>query len=162
MTDATIAEGVRQLQARYADAVWRRDRDAFVDCFADDGVWKIAGLHMRGRAEVAAGYDKLMAASERVLMRLGAPAVDVAPGGVTARTQVTELVKLRDGGSVRTIGVYYERFVEQGGRWRFAWRHFDLFYYGPPDLSGPFFDGPDYGPPPAMPAPDAPTFRRNA
>jgi hypothetical protein len=44
MTDALIAEGVGQLQAPYADAVWRRDRDAFLDCFAAEGEWKIAGL----------------------------------------------------------------------------------------------------------------------
>ena len=161
MTELFVAEcGVRQLQARYADAVWRRDREAFLDCFAEDGEWKIAGLHMRGRAEIAAGYDKLMAASERVLMMLGAPVLDVSAAGVTGRTLVTERIRLRDGDGVRTIGVYYERFVEEGGRWRYAWRHWDLFYYGPPELSGAIYASPDRGPPPAMPDPDAPTLVR--
>jgi uncharacterized protein (TIGR02246 family) len=161
MPDILAAEsGVRQLHARYVDAVWRRDRESFLDCFAEDGEWKIAGMRMRGRAEIAAGYDKLLAASERVLMMLGPPVVQVEGDGVSARTPVTELIKLLDGRAVRTIGVYYERFVEQRGRWRFAWRHWDLFYYGPPDLSAAFYDSPDHGPPPAMPEPDAPTLTR--
>jgi hypothetical protein len=159
--DALIAEcGIRQLHARYVDAVWRRDRDAFLDCFAADGEWKIAGQHMRGRAEIAAGYDRLLAPSERVLMMLGPPVLQAGNGTGTGRTPVTELIKLRDGRSVRTVGIYYERFVQQAGRWRFAWRHWDLFYYGPPDLSDRFYDSPDYGPPPAAPAPDAPTLGR--
>ena len=161
MTELSIADcGVRQLQARYVDAVWRRDREAFLDCFAEDAEWKIAARRMRGRGEIALGYDALLAPSERVLMMLGSPVLQVAAGEVSARTPVTELVKLRGGGAVRTIGIYYDRVVDQGDRWRFAWRHFDLFHYGPPDLSGAFLPSPDYGPPPAMPSPDAPTLTR--
>ena len=162
MTELMIADcGVRQLYARYVDAVWRRHRDAFLDCFAEDGEWKIAARHMRGRGEIASGYDALLAPSQRVLMLLAPPVLQVAAGEVSARTPITELIKLRDGGGVRTIGVYYDRFVDQGDRWRFASRHFDLFYYGPPDLSADVYASPDYGPPPAMPAPDAPTLTRS-
>ena len=38
MTEFVIAEsGIRQLHARYIDAVWRKDADAFANCFAEHG-----------------------------------------------------------------------------------------------------------------------------
>jgi uncharacterized protein (TIGR02246 family) len=37
----TIDAEIRDLAARFSDAVNRRDPDAFGDLFADDGVWAI-------------------------------------------------------------------------------------------------------------------------
>jgi SnoaL-like domain len=45
--------GIRQLHARFADSVWRQDADEFSGCFGNDGEWKIAGMVMRGRTEIA-------------------------------------------------------------------------------------------------------------
>lgn len=161
MNDVLAVEAaIRQLHARYIDAVWRRDADAFVDCFAEQAEWKIAGRHLRGRGEIRAAFEAFMQPSERVLMSLGTPVLEVGAGVAVGRTPATELIKRRDGGVARTVGVYHERFVETGDGWRFAWRHWSYHYYGPPDFSADFFDSPDYGPPPAMPAADEPTLVR--
>jgi uncharacterized protein (TIGR02246 family) len=162
MTPLAVADcGVRQLYARYADAVWRRDPAAFVDCFTADGEWKIAGHHLRGREEIAGGFARFMAPSERVLMLVGATVLGLADdGSLSGRTPVTERIRLADGRGVRTIGVYHERYQDEGDRWRFRRRHWSLHYYGAPDLSGPFFESSDYGPPPGMPGPDEPTLVR--
>jgi hypothetical protein len=53
------------------------------------------------------------------------------------------------------MGMYYERFVQDGDAWRFKWRLFQTYYLGPPDLSGTYLQTPDYGAPPAMPPLDA-------
>jgi len=161
MTDLLVAEsGIRQLHGRYIDAVWRRDASAFVDCFIEDGEWKIAGRHIRGREALGGHFEKFMAASERVLMTIGLPVLEVGQGTATGRVHVSELVKLKDGGAVRTIAIYYERFVEQPDRWRFQWRHFNLYHYGPPDLSAPYYPCLEYGSPPGMPGLDDPTTVR--
>jgi ketosteroid isomerase-like protein len=164
MTDFLAAEsGVRQLHARYVDAVFRKDAQAFVDCFAEDGEWKIAGMHLRGRAEIADAFEKFMAPTERILMQFGLPVLEVGQGAAIGRTYVTELVKHAAApAAVRTIGVYYERFVEQGDRWRFQWRHWNLYYYGPPDLSAPMHAPPEYGAFPGMPGADEPTVVRRS
>lgn len=152
---------IRQLHARYVDAVWRQDLAAFEDCFAADAEWKIAGLHMRGRAQIRTQFAKFVASAERVFMVLGMPCVEMGDGTTaTSRIHVTELVKGKDGHAVRTIGVYYDRYVAQGDRFRFQGRHWSLYYYGLLDLSAPFFEPAEYGAAPAMPAPDAPTFAR--
>ena len=34
---------IRQLHARYIDAVWRQDPEAYGDCWAEDAHWKYMG-----------------------------------------------------------------------------------------------------------------------
>jgi hypothetical protein len=146
--------GVRRLHALCADAVWRRDGAAFANCYTEDGIWKIAGLTLRGHEAIREALGQLGAANERVLMTFGSPILDMSDGTLTGRTHVMEQVKLLDGSASATIGIYYERFVERDGEWLFQWRHFDFCYLGPPDLSAPFYPFQDYGPPPALPGPE--------
>lgn len=163
MTDFVVADsGIRQLHARFMDAVFRKDAEAFADCFAENAEWKIAGMHIRGRTEIGGLFGKLMAICARVQIIAGTPVLEVGQGVATGRMQVTELAKMADGTSAMTLGVYYDRYVEAGGRWRFQWRHFSLHYRGPIDLSAALVDSPDYGPPPAMPGQDEPTLTRRA
>ena len=156
--DFMIAEsGIRQLYGRYADAVWRKDPAAFVDCFAEDAVWKIAGRTVRGRAEIGGLFEMTLVPSERVMMWVGIPVLDVGKGVATGRVQVTELIKRKNGASARTLAIYYERYVEEGDVWRFKWHHFNLYSLGPPDLSDSYYENLEYGPPPGMPGPEDPT-----
>lgn len=149
--------GIRRLHALCADAVWRKDRDAFVACFVDDGEWKVAGMHLRGKAEIGDGFDSFLALNERVLMCFGSPILEIGQGSASGRTYTVEQVKTLDGGGAASIGIYYETFVETELGWRFGWRHFDFCYFGPADLSGPLFPFVDRGSPPALQGHDAPT-----
>lgn len=149
--------GIRQLYGRYADAVWRKDGAAFAECFIEDAVWKIAGRTLRGRAEISSSFEMSLVPSVRVMMWTGVPVIDVGVGTATGRTQVTELIKRKDGTSKRTLAIYYDRFAQADGVWRFQWHHFNLYYLGAPDLSDSYLECLEYGPPPAMPGPDDPT-----
>ncbi len=148
---------MRRLHALCADAVWRKDRAAFVECFTADGVWKVAGVELQGLQAIGDGFDQFLALNERVLMNFASPILDVGDGVARGRTYTMEHVKTRDGNGMSSIGIYYERFVEQDGAWRFQRRHFDFCYFGPPDLSAPLFDFVDRGRPPILPDRDAPT-----
>lgn len=157
MTDLLTADfAIRQLHGRYVDAVFRKDAAAFADCWCEDADWKIGGRHFSGRAAVVAGFAELAGYAERVLMMLGMPSLEIREGEATGRIYVTELIKRMDGGHSRTVGVYYDRYRGEGLEWRFASRHWNLYYRGPGDFSEAFFPGLDYGPPPAMPAADEP------
>ncbi|RYD93263.1 MAG: nuclear transport factor 2 family protein [Sphingomonadales bacterium] len=158
MTDFLAAErGVRQLQARYVDAVWRKDFEAFGDCFTEDGEWWIAGQHLQGRAQCRGLLEKVMPAIERVYMTFGTPILELRDGAAIARTYVTEMNASKGKPAIFAIGIYYDRCVEQDGRWRFAWHHYQSYYHGPGDLSGLFRPMNDYGAPFGMPAPDEPS-----
>lgn len=164
---AAIDAAIRQLHARFVDAVWRQDAEAFAQCFALDGEWKIATMHMRGRAEIGATVGKLLGLCERIVLLAGQPLLELGepgagPANATGRMPMTELAKLKDGSSALTVGIYYDRYVEEDGRWRFAWRHWGLHYRGPIDLSAEMVPCPDYGPPPGLPDADEPTLTRRA
>lgn len=149
--------GIRQLYARYADAVWRKDSASFGDCFTEDAVWKIAGRTVTGRADIVSLFEMTLVPSERVMMWVGIPLLDLGRGTASGRTQVTELIKRKDGSARRTLAIYYDRFVEAAAVWRFQWHHFNLAYLGPTNLSAAYLDCADYGPPPAMPGAEDPT-----
>lgn len=146
--------GIRCLYGRYSDAVCRMDVATFSDCFTDDAVWKIAGRTLCGRDEICSSFQASLEPSERVIMRVGITVFDLADGGATGRTPVSELVKRKDGSAKRTLATYYDRFVELDGIWRFQWHHFSLHYLGSPDLSDRYLDFQEFGPPPAMPGPE--------
>lgn len=160
MSDFAAAEcAIRQLHARYVDAVWRFDFDAFGDCFTQDSEWRIDGTVMKGRDEIVAFNRELMTTQfKRLLITLRTPVLDVQGGTASGRTYFSAQNVLADGTAFAPIGVYYERFVDEGDCWRIKWRLFETLYSGPPDLSGTFHDHPDYGPPPAMPPLDAETL----
>lgn len=152
MTDFVAAEaGIRQLQARCVDAIWRKDAEALGECFALDGEWQLAAGAKRGCAEIVEFIGCGFSGFQRIFLTLGTPILEVGNGVASGRTYVTEDGALADGTPYRVIGIYFERFVEEGGAWRFAWRQFQAHYSGLPDLSGNWLDVPDCGPPPAMP-----------
>lgn len=163
MTDFVVADcGIRQLHARFVDAVWRQDAETFAACFATDGEWKIAGLSMRGRDEIAEGCRNLLGRCHRIQLISSQPILEVGDGTAIGRLQMTELTRKNDGTSALTLGTYHDTYVDQDGAWRFQRRHWSMAYHGPTDLSGTYVDQPDYGAFPAMPAPDEPTFVRKA
>lgn len=153
---------IRQLYGRYGDALWRKDTRDFIACFTEQAVWKIAGMTITGHAEVGTLFEKYMAGAHKVMMFTGIPVLQVAAGVATGRVQVTEYCKLSDGSAIRTLGIYYDRFVEEAGTWRFQWHHFNLYYYGPADFSAPYYECKEYGSPPGLPGPDDPTTVRGA
>lgn len=150
--DFVIAEtAIRQLQARYTDAVWRKDLDAFADCFTEDAEWRIEGTVLRGRTGIVENMRRLLPNFHAILMTFRTPILEVGNGTASGRTYSTQNGILRDGRPGTVIGIYYERFVDQGDRWRYSWRLYQTHYMGPADVKGPLFENPDFGPPPNMP-----------
>ena len=156
MTDFLIADAaIRQLHARYTDAGWSKDYDSFGDCFSEDCEWRISGLVLRGRREIVETFSSLMVKFNRVLITIRPPILEVGDGIASGRTYLTEQSVLADGTPLAAIGTYYERFVDQGDRWRFSWRLFQTQYAGPADFTGRLHSNPEFGPPPGMPPLDA-------
>lgn len=152
MTDYVTAECmIRQLHAHYVDAVWRKDIDAFGDCFSENCEWRIAGRVLHGRKEIVPFMSSVFGQFRRILLTMRTPVVEVGDGIASARTYFSEQSVLANGQPMAAIGSYYERFVDEGDRWRFSWRLFQTEYAGPTDFTGPFYDNPEWGAPPAMP-----------
>lgn len=161
MDEFTVAAvGVQQLHARFADAVFRQDIDEFAACFASDGVWKIAGMQLEGRANIHAAAGNLLGRCEKIQLIAQMPILEVDGGTAQGRQQMTELAKMPDGSGFITFGVYHDHYVLEDGRWRFGRRHWSFKYRGPFDLSAGFVGTPDYGAFPDGPADDEETYVR--
>lgn len=162
MTDINflLAEcGIRQLQARYADSVWRQDFDTFGDCFTEDCDWRIGGVILHGRANIVDYMKELFDLKFRKLfITLRTPLLDVQGAKASGRTYFSAKNIMADGSAFAPFGVYYEHFVDEGDQWRFSWRLFQTLYAGPADLSGSFFDQREFGPSPGMPPLDVETL----
>lgn len=153
---------IRQLHACYADAVWRKDSASFGALFCEDAEWRVGGQVMRGRPAIEAFIEGAFPLYRRILMTFRTPIVDLAADGTaSARTYVTENSLFADGTPFAPIGIYFDRFVQVDGCWRFSWRMFQTHYIGPPELTGEWFDMPEYGPPPGMPPLEEVTFDRS-
>lgn len=161
MNEFLVADsGIRQLHARFIDAVWRQDAEEFAACWTTDGVWKIAGMALTGREAIADACVRLLGRCEKIHLILGPPILEVSGTTAIGRMNVTEFAKMHDGSTAMTFGWYHDRYAEQDGRWRFASRHWSFKYRGAPDLTAPFIDTPDYGAFPAFPADDEVTYVR--
>ena len=166
MSEFAAAEaGVRQLQARYIDAVWRMDFSAVGDCFTDDAEWRVAAFKdgktaasgvvdvvIKGRANCVEFFRDSCGPFIRIYMTLQTPILKVNGDTAIGRTYVTERNARKDKEPFFSTAIYYDRFVRQGDRWRYAIHHFQLQFMGAPDMTGQFMDAKDYGPPFGMPA----------
>lgn len=161
MNDFAAAEAeIRQLYACYADAVWRKDFAAVADCYTEDAEWRIGGAVLSGRVDIVGHLQMVLRNFRRVLVTSRTPVIAVVGATATSRAYLTEQGAFTDGHAITPIGTYFDRMVRQADRWRFTWRLFQTSYVGPPDLSGSFYENPDFGPPAAMPELDAMTFNR--
>ena len=158
MTSLADAQaGICELHARYTDATFRKDYDAFAGCFTPDGEWRISGRVFKGRQQIRDGIAAILENFIRVLITFRTPILSVGDGAASGRTWIDERCAWKNGNTNIAIGLYYEHFVEVDGLWLFDWRLFQRHYTGPPDMTGTFDEHTDYGPPPAMPPLDANT-----
>jgi ketosteroid isomerase-like protein len=163
MSDMIAADvEIRQLLARFADAVWRQDAEEFAACFAQDGLWKIAGMDIAGRAKIADACRTLLGRCSHIHLITGLPILELVSDGAKGRLSMTEFARMQDGSTAMTIGWYHDHYVIDEGRWRFKKRHWSMKYRGSPDMTGHFADTPNYGAFPNGPATDEATYVRPA
>ncbi len=136
LVQATADElAIRNLVSRYADAVNRRDADAWAATWSKDGEWSVMGNPTKGREAVVALWQQLMGGLSWVVQLTYGGTIEVAGDEGTGVWYLTEKMKRPDGTAASSVGVYHDRYVREGGEWVFASRRFDALYMGPPDLS---------------------------
>lgn len=151
-----IEAGVRQLLAHAGDCVWRKDLEAYGQCWASDGEWKLLGMTAQGREAIKAAWWQQMAPFDTVWHVAQNVHFGFDGAEAIARLYLEETMQITGGGAQSVRGIYHDRYKREQGRWVFARRHFDLTYMGPSDFSGRFFPTIAYGPGPADPDPARP------
>lgn len=115
---------IRALVERYADAVNRRDADAYADTWTPDGVWEIRGNRYKGRAAIMAYWVPLMEGIPWVIQTINNGTVDVDGDTASCRWFHTDFALLPDGSKRMAIGLYLDTCSRHDGRWRFSYRSY--------------------------------------
>ncbi len=129
---------IRDLNARYIDAVHRGDGASWQATWAEDGCWRIFGTEFVGRARIVEIWLGAMAQFDLVNMALTSGTLAQDGAGVRGRWYVTEHLRAKDGSGRMVFGVYQDRYERRDGEWRFKERSYHVIYQGACDLSGAY------------------------
>jgi hypothetical protein len=127
---------IRNLVARYADAVSQADEGAWIGTWAEDGRWTIAGTTSEGHDGLLHTWHGLMGLFERVVQLPQSGIVELAGDRASGRWQMVEIGRTGTGSASMTLGSYRDEYRRVDSVWRFDHRRFDFVYTGPPDLTG--------------------------
>ncbi len=135
---------IRELTARFTDAVNRRaPRDAAA-LFAEDGEWHVPGVPVaRGRAEAEALLTGLLGNFDRLVQLTHSGHVELTDEGATSTWYLSEIASSSSSGKAFTfVGVYRDELVRTAEGWRFAKRAFDFLYRAKGDAEARWYPHP--------------------
>lgn len=141
---------IRDLLARYVDAIHRRAPDDWAATWAPDATWTLpditdsdSALVMEGRDDIVAGWIAAMEGYPFVAHILHSGVINwQGAESASGRWYVTEIVEAEDGSRFHFYGVYNDRYVRMDGRWLFRERVFSLLYMGDAPWNGDTFRHP--------------------
>jgi AcrR family transcriptional regulator len=122
-TDAAL----RQLIARYSDAVIRNDADAWTATWTEDGRWSLGrGKLVEGREAIRAAWVTAMKAMQWVVHTPGVCVFEVneSEGTATGRVTIDERFqrKKAETGPTGILATYSDEYRRVNGQWLFASR----------------------------------------
>ncbi|MEY9211771.1 nuclear transport factor 2 family protein [Thermobifida halotolerans] len=116
---------IRDLTARFTDAVNRRAPGELADLFAEDGEWHVPGVpEATGREAVSALLENLLGNFPHLIQLTHSGHVDVSGDTATATWYLTESGADASGNGFDFTGVYTDSLVRTEDGWRFARRSF--------------------------------------
>ena len=122
-------EEIRELTARYADSVWRRDPDSAVELFAEDGVMDVGnGTVLVGRAALREGYRSMLTIDLQPFVH--GNVIELAGDIATGRCYL-DLRGSVDGKSMTGAGFYEDAYVRTRAGWKFQTRKLVMRYFTP-------------------------------
>lgn len=117
---------IREFYAAYSGAAMRQDREAYLDFWSEDGVRAAPDGEVCGKAAIAAHWDAIWQALERMGFFSEVTAIAVADDAATAQVFCREIIVFRDGRVWKVVGRYDDRLVRKDGVWRFARRDYQV------------------------------------
>jgi ketosteroid isomerase-like protein len=126
------------LRGEFTDAAMMNDHERFVSLFEPDGAVRIPA----GNIE-AIGHDGIRALAEQrevimdVFVQTTHPGVIQLDGDTASgRAYMSELIRLRDGGSHLNYAIYHDTYARTPDGWKFSERVFEIRYLDSSPLAG--------------------------
>jgi len=140
---------IQRVVADYADAVCRRDEEAWAATWAADCRWELTGGRTAvGRDATVTLWRDAVSRYPWVSQVVTGCLVDLddSAGTASSGTYILELNRRLAGSGALHLGHYADKFAKVDGRWVFTERVLHLLYRGPLDLGTVLpFPGADAG-----------------
>lgn len=117
---------IRELVARYIDAVNRDDTPGWEATWAEQGVWDVDGSRAQGREHRLAMYLSARGLFSFVFMMQGSGILEIDAPCARGRWYLTEHLVRVDGTPVTVHGCYEDRYLRENGDWRFEERRYRI------------------------------------
>ncbi|NGY03964.1 YybH family protein [Solimonas terrae] len=117
---------IRELMDSYDDTVFRRDVDAWLEHWTEDGIWTIAGIEIRGKPALRAEWENRWQDLKRMSFQTRIGAMEVDGERAVLRCYCHETLLLKQGGLRRLVGRYDDELRREQGQWRFVTRGYRL------------------------------------
>ena len=127
---------LRNLMARYVDAVNRRDGDAWAKTWAEDGSWDLLGTEVSGRANIVGLWQQMMSGFEFALMMPSSCLLEIDGDRASGHWYLQEYTRDLEGNSGTVLSRYLDTYSRVDGQWLYQSRRYSFIYHGPADLSG--------------------------
>jgi len=127
---------IRDLCARYIDAINRIDDELWKSTWAEDASWSLLGQDLSGRDNLVTFWRNTMGVFNFVIMTLNSGTVDIQGDRATGRWYVKEQMSIKGTEPGIMLGIYDDEYVKQDGCWLFQSRKYHILYQGPADMSG--------------------------
>lgn len=129
---------LRNLMARYIDAVNRYDEAAWAATWAQDSVWNLLGNPVEGRDNILALWRQMMQTFEFAIMMPSSSLFEINGDTASGHWYLHEYTRDLEGTATTVLSRYLDTYVKQDGEWLYQSREYNFIYNGPPDLSGAF------------------------
>ncbi len=117
---------IRELIENYADAVFQRDEKRWAANWADEASWNLAGMEVKGKANIVGMWKQAMAGFSFVAFFAAPGAIEVDGNKARARVYTAEDLVETSGKRRHVIGQYDDEFTKQSGRWLFSQRTYRI------------------------------------
>jgi len=127
---------LRNLMSRYADAVNRRDAQAWAATWDEDATWNLLGSDVRGRDNILALWQQMMSGFEFAVMMPASCLFDIRGDQAGGHWYLHEYTRDLEGNGATVLSRYLDSYRKWDGEWLFQSRNYSIIYHGAPDLSG--------------------------
>jgi len=129
---------LRNLMARYVDAVNRCDAAAWTATWAEDGVWSLLGTPVSGRDNILGLWRQMMSGFEFAIMLPSSSMFEIEDTTASGHWYLQEYTRDLEGNASTILSRYLDTYVKRDGQWLYQSREYSLIYHGAPDLGGSY------------------------
>ena len=119
---------IRERIEAYADAVFRRDADDWIACWAEDASWSLMGMTLTGREIIKVTWQGAMSAFPLAAFFAQPGSIEIAGDTARSRSFTQEILTTEDGGLRRVVGRYDDTLARVDGVWLFTSRSYTVLH----------------------------------